>query len=502
MSVVIAVHGTFASGPLEGDGWWQTGGPLEADIKRYVRAQPGEIRVQPFAWDGANSEASRWKAARSLFELALSLEKKGEPYCMVGHSHGGSVIAYMLSLAMLRGNRLPNLSMWSTIGSPFMTTKPSGFIFNRLLPYEKLILLATSTGGLLAFLLFSLRATWPNFSHWEFLACTIPAVVALVLLWYLDRTRQFHTRDGHMLNVSSSFATRGLCFYHANDEAINSLANAAKAKLKVFDSRFLTGISLSVVLALTPVLFFLSFGLAAEAFITLFDIPVFPARSIVEYADRWTHAAGYVGSQYTDPFLFALLGPTIGYNVQLAMLVLAFVAFCFVIFALVGWVAGLVSRLLAERLNSLASFHVAQAAYGSDGVGTTIRASGPNAFDGNSLSHRLPLEIELSMQRVADKSASERITELRRKLGELVASIGDNDHTRAMGQFLTWNELIHTTYFAVPELRMLLCCAISRADGFSQSEHLGQDARSSAILRWLAGLSRTSMDPFGPLVQE
>ena len=268
------------------------------------------------------------------------------------------------------------------------------------------------------------------------------------------------------------------------------MANASKAKLKVFDSRFLTGISLSALLALTPALFFLSFGLAAEAFITLFDIPVFPARSIVEYADRWTHAAGYVGSKYTDPLLFGLLGPTIGYNVQLAMLVLAFVAFCFGIFALVGWIAGLVSRLLAERLNSLASFHVAQAAYGSDGVGTTIRASGPNAFDGNSISHRLPFEIEASIQMVADKAATERITELRRKLGELIASIGNDDHAKAMGQFLTWNELIHTTYFLAPELRMLLCCAISRASGFSYSEHLSQDHRSSALLDWLAGLSR------------
>ena len=230
MSVVIAVHGTFANGPAAGDSWWQTGGPLEADIKRYVRAQTGEVSVQPFAWDGANSEASRWKAARSLFELALSLEKKSEHYCIVGHSHGGSVIAYMLSLAMLRGNQLPGLSMWSTIGSPFMMVRPNGSLFNRLLPYEKLIFLATSIGGLLAFLLFSLRATWPTFSHWEFFACAIPAILAYAVLWQLDRTRQFHTRHGHILNVNSSFAARGLCFYHANDEAINSIGQCVKGE--------------------------------------------------------------------------------------------------------------------------------------------------------------------------------------------------------------------------------------------------------------------------------
>lgn len=498
MAVVVTVHGTFASGPTAGDKWWQTGGPLEADILKYVRAQSGEIRIEPFVWDGANSEASRWKAANSLLDAALSYEKKQEPYSFIGHSHGGSVIAYMLSLATLRGNQLPHMSLWSTVGSPFMAVKPSGFFLNRLLPYEKLTLLATICGGLLAFYFFSLRSNWPRVPLGELVACILPAMIAFLIAWQNDRKRQFHTRDGHSLIVSSLFAARGLCLFHAEDEAINSLASASKARLRVFNSKFLTGISLSAVLLLTPVLFLFSFGLAAEVLIKILGIAATPAHSIAGYFDRWTSAADYVGSNYTDPFLFGVLGRALGYNAQLALLVAAFVVFCFAVFLAVEWGAGVVSRLLAERLNSLATFHVAQVAYGSDGVGTVVRGSGPNAFEENNFSRRLPIEIEEAVQRVADQAASKAITELRRKLGGLIASVGSNEHPGPGDHFLTWDELIHTTYFAISEMRVLLCCAIARADGFLASEQLILDERSTRMFQWLDGDARSPVAAANP----
>jgi len=117
MATVITIHGTFSSGPEQGSQWWQIGGPFEADLRTFVRPQNGDLTILPFRWSGANSEVSRRQAASQLLELVLSLEKKPVPYCLVGHSHGGSVIAHMLSLATLRGHKLSHLSLWSTVGS-------------------------------------------------------------------------------------------------------------------------------------------------------------------------------------------------------------------------------------------------------------------------------------------------------------------------------------------------------------------------------------------------
>jgi len=59
MTTILTVHGTFATGPEEGENWWQKQSPFEARIKELIEPQSGELQWQPVIWDGANSENSR-----------------------------------------------------------------------------------------------------------------------------------------------------------------------------------------------------------------------------------------------------------------------------------------------------------------------------------------------------------------------------------------------------------------------------------------------------------
>jgi hypothetical protein len=96
MATIIAVHGTFATGPEEGEGWWQRGGALDRDIRELVEADDSRLDFAPHVWDGQNSETSRRAAGQALLQRLAALEQKGEKYCLIGHSHGGSVIASAL----------------------------------------------------------------------------------------------------------------------------------------------------------------------------------------------------------------------------------------------------------------------------------------------------------------------------------------------------------------------------------------------------------------------
>ncbi len=98
MATVVTVHGTFAHivGPPDAPApaelqWWQPGSLTEQHIRQLVDAQDGRLDFVPFTWSGDNSENARRQAGARLFEELQKLEARNEDYCLVGHSHGGSV---------------------------------------------------------------------------------------------------------------------------------------------------------------------------------------------------------------------------------------------------------------------------------------------------------------------------------------------------------------------------------------------------------------------------
>jgi HEAT repeat protein len=178
--LVLLIHGTFAHrdedrGPsADACAWWQKNSGYVAEMNRLFagRAEcwPDDVcrtmpwakasfwrrigcwtvagrkpfgRIRPkrqfsnrllFAWSGLNSDLERRKAGRRLLRGLRALEddnrrrgEAGEPprsYHLIGHSHGGTVIWAALRLAAARGEDLPHLRSWTTLGTPFPTYQP------------------------------------------------------------------------------------------------------------------------------------------------------------------------------------------------------------------------------------------------------------------------------------------------------------------------------------------------------------------------------------------
>ena len=142
-AAVILVHGTGSANPEDaGTSWWQAGSDTWNSLNQLLTGR-AVCGATAFHWSGLNSERERQNAAANLLDQVSALEDAKQPYHLVGHSHGGSVIWMALCEATRRRVQLEYLRSWATLGTPFLVFAPSRFPFLLLLP---LTLAATAIG--------------------------------------------------------------------------------------------------------------------------------------------------------------------------------------------------------------------------------------------------------------------------------------------------------------------------------------------------------------------
>jgi hypothetical protein len=171
VATVVNVHGTFVHSAGTADAlninkdapvqWWQQGSAFEHEVKAYVTGEDEPLDVVPFTWRSQNSEIDRRQAGSALLDTLRGLDKKGEPYVVVGHSHGGSVIASALIESVARRRPLKHLSRWITIGTPFVGMRKERFLFSRLSLTRRVIFVAS----LMLFMMFLFYVLGELFAH-------------------------------------------------------------------------------------------------------------------------------------------------------------------------------------------------------------------------------------------------------------------------------------------------------------------------------------------------
>lgn len=186
---VLLIHGTFSGDDADqGTRWWQRNSEAYRRLRETLPSSVSTADDWPiFHWGaGPNSERARSSAALRLLEQVERFEERGQPYHLIGHSHGGSVIWETLRRAvLLRENmrvdetrrarlRLPHLRSWTTIGTPFMQFEEAPIPFRDRIP-----------GGNLSRRFeywVATRATWLNPKWQAPLIVIVLTIVAFLLL--------------------------------------------------------------------------------------------------------------------------------------------------------------------------------------------------------------------------------------------------------------------------------------------------------------------------------
>lgn len=278
MATIITVHGTNDTGPPEGHQWWQRGSFFEQSIRELVESEDGTLAVEPLIWDGRNSETSRREASAMLEARLCELEAKGEPYSVVGHSHGGTVIASALIDCAVNKRKTDLLRNWITVGTPFVRLRRELLLFSRIPTYQKSIFVGFFSLIMMLMTMVLLKVLYgpseavaelasvsntedlvKTASTWLGVFFSLSGVFLLfyAILWILDARKFRAYRRSRMQAANQRYASRWVSLCHEDDEAVQGLATLGRTKVPIFHKDFAIPLFASASVFVLPLIYFI-----------------------------------------------------------------------------------------------------------------------------------------------------------------------------------------------------------------------------------------------------
>jgi hypothetical protein len=470
MATIITVHGTGASGPEEGNKWWQKGSAFEMHIRELVEGANGTaLNTQRLIWDGANSEKSRQKAAINLHERVKTLESKGEKYCMIGHSHGGSVIASTLLLAAAKRNGLAHLAQLITVGTPFIQSVKAFWLFSRSGLIGKSVIVSVAM-----FILFlMLPPLISEYSEDDPIAW--PLAVALIfgipfsliysILWALNGKKFFMYRQKVLTFAATTYSHRVVSIHHKNDEAINGMRCLKDIQVRIFQRNFAVSLFSFLSIFLLPLLVITI--AASQSLLTRF-------AKITDYGIE-PKDEGFVWNLFYVTDMISEIIPGWILFVVPASLGLTY---------LVGIASIFISGLLSAGLNRLTWQQIRKVGFGNDTNGELAIDASSSCMWLSSISYPLPERLAGEISDLSNRAASVAVEKFRGMISELALSKEREANTFLFAEYLTWDELIHCSYFNVPRFRMLVAYAIAQSEGFRPTEIFKSHPDYELVAQW------------------
>ena len=156
---------------------------------------------------------------------------------------------------------------------------------------------------------------------------------------------------------------------------------------------------------------------------------------------------------------------------------------------IMGFLAKGVSSFLSGKLNPLTMSQIRATALGSD----TLEDIAVDAADWPMWMGKgfppLPDPLGPDLQATSDAAVSKAVPKFRSALGSFTAAKSSQEKSDMLSEYLTWEELIHTSYFNSPQFRKLMAYALAQSDGFHASEAFRCDEDFELIASLYAQLS-------------
>ncbi|MEO1281582.1 MAG: hypothetical protein AAFV69_07610 [Pseudomonadota bacterium] len=230
------------------DQWWAEDSAFAEAIRKDVEAVDGTFNIKPFVWSGDNSETERRRAGERLFREIRQIDEAGEKYCLIGHSHGGSVISHALLFAAAKKVELSGLQKWLTVGTPFVHLRKERFLFLRLPLVWKAMFVASMMLFLmlLFFLVGQLLDGGTVLSNTRqaialgvaILLTALPFAVFYIVSLVIDMRQLYSYRKSTIARARDWFGSKWIALTHEDDEAVNGLGSLKTATPSIFHRTF------------------------------------------------------------------------------------------------------------------------------------------------------------------------------------------------------------------------------------------------------------------------
>ena len=119
---IVTVHGTGdIATSVDGDKWFQNGSVFAERLKQRLAKQGINAAILPHLWSGANSAQGRESGARTLSRAIRGYAGQFGGVHVIGHSHGGNVANDAAAMIgwRLHKKRPQKISSIATVGTPF-----------------------------------------------------------------------------------------------------------------------------------------------------------------------------------------------------------------------------------------------------------------------------------------------------------------------------------------------------------------------------------------------
>ncbi|MFT4888624.1 MAG: hypothetical protein ACJAY7_001106 [Pseudohongiellaceae bacterium] len=427
--ILVTIHGTGAGDPTKDKkSWWQEESEFLEQLGQRLDLNPEQVKIVPFLWEqGPNSEASRRKAGKRLYDLLRSYDDLNKDYCLIGHSHGGSVAYSALLQSVAEHKPLEGLKCWCTVGTPFLEYVKNKYLVQRLSGWRLGLYLLTFPTTLFAVFgsasLYFLVLSWP-LAHLAFLALERHkghAKSATEESWFTEKQKKMAAEQYY----DTWF---GLC--HPEDEAISALTNIKDVNEEIIQSDFL--------------------------------IPLIPFAQFLILIVGWSLAHRFGA-------------PPISVNLYfydfLIIESLVFFLFLFVLF-IFGFALKPILLLLGKpasrQINKIVWSQVRKGAWGDDVSREDVIKIAPYPANFSAkFSERMPESVASPLRDHSSNSAIKTLVKVREILGMTTQKKenkkGMVDLRSDLSKSLTWEELIHTSYFEVENFIDLIAVGLHKA---------------------------------------
>ena len=233
---VVTVHGTGDTAKsADGPKWFQRGSAFSERLKQLLAQRGVDADIVPHLWSGANSAWERERGANGLARHLRKLFKDYETIHVVGHSHGGNVAndaAVLLKWGLRGDKKYEKFDSLTTVGTPFIDTRTS---WPQLLAGIVFMILAYTSAITFPITVLISLATMISRQDFEYLWAVgvYVAIFGPCILFMLNMSRQGVRR---ILRPRRGGKTKTAVFalWHDNDEAISFLRRVEELPLEPF----------------------------------------------------------------------------------------------------------------------------------------------------------------------------------------------------------------------------------------------------------------------------
>lgn len=107
----------------------------------------------------------------------------------------------------------------------------------------------------------------------------------------------------------------------------------------------------------------------------------------------------------------------------------------------------------------------------------------------------LPDPVGSEIQAYSDSAISKVVPKFRDAVRSFTATTGNQERSDMLSEYLTWDELIHTSYFYNTKFCKLIAYALIQTEGFRATEAFRNDPDFEAVADWYSDLTHSTPSP-------